>query len=215
MSSANGSTTSLTLLGRLRASPTDEEAWRAFVDRYGRRIYSWCSRWGLQEADCQDVTQNVLVELARQMNRFDYRPNGSFRAWLKTIAYRAWCDFLTARSRAVPTNGDSAVFAQLGTTTAIDDFLRQLDEECERELLEEAMAHVRLRVQPQTWEAFLLTAIEGKSGAEVAERLKMSVGSVLVARSRVQKHLQEEVRRLEGAEDSLGAVRGSLDKREN
>jgi RNA polymerase sigma-70 factor (ECF subfamily) len=215
MSSFNGSTTSLTLLGRLRASPTDEEAWRAFVARYGARIYSWCSRWGLQEADCQDVTQNVLVELARQMNRFDYRPAGSFRGWLKTIAYRAWCDFLTARSRTVPTNGDSAVLRELGTTAAMDDFLRRLDEECERELLEEAMAHVRLRVQPQTWEAFLLTAIEGKSGAEVAERLKMSVGSVLVARSRVQKHLQEEVRRLESAEASLAAVRGSLDKREN
>src|SRR5262245_17967310 len=206
MSSPNGSTTSVTLLGRLRNDPTDQAAWRAFVDRYGRRIYSWCRHWGLQEADAQDVAQNVLLELARQMSKFEYRPTGSFRAWLKTIAYRAWCDFLTARGRTIAASGDNVALERIGSAEAGEDFLRQMDEECERELLEEAMAHVRLRVQPHTWEAFVLTALEGKSGAEVAERLKMNVGTVLVARSRVQKLLQEEVRRIE---DAAGATRSA------
>lgn len=200
MAVGDGSRTSMTLIGRLRGSPTDQAAWSAFVDRYGRKIYAWCRHWGLQESDAQDVTQTVLLELARQMANFVYRPTGSFRAWLKTIAHRAWCDYLDARRRIVSGNSSDAVLAQLGSFDAANDLIRHMDEEWERELLEEAMARVQLRVQPHTWEAFRLTAIENLSGADTAARLKINVGTVFVARSKVQKMLQDEVRKLEELE---------------
>jgi RNA polymerase sigma-70 factor (ECF subfamily) len=41
-----------------------------------------------------------------------------------------------------------------------------------------------------------LTAIEELSGAEVADRLDMKVGSVFVARSKVQRMIQEEFKKL-------------------
>src|SRR5689334_16878411 len=81
MGKKDGSATSPTLLGRLRCNPGDQAAWSDFVDRYGRKIYGWTRERGLQEADAQDVTQNVLVELARQIIAFEYRATGSFRAW--------------------------------------------------------------------------------------------------------------------------------------
>jgi DNA-directed RNA polymerase specialized sigma24 family protein len=97
MADSADSRTSPTLLGRLRETPTDPAAWAQFVDHYGRKVYGWCRLWGLQQADAEDVTQNVLVDLARQLRTFDYRPSGSFRAWLRTVAYRAWCDLLEGR----------------------------------------------------------------------------------------------------------------------
>ena len=78
--------------------------------------------------------------------------------------------------------------------------VRQLEDEFDREVLEEAVARVRTRVTPKTWRVFELTAHEGRSGAETAEELGMSVAAVFVAKGRVQKLLQEEVRRLEGPE---------------
>jgi RNA polymerase sigma-70 factor (ECF subfamily) len=197
MNDTDASLTSVSLLGRLRHNPNDQRAWCQFVDRYGRKIYGWCRQWRLQEADAQDVTQNVLAELARELSAFEYRPSGSFRGWLRTVVYRAWCDYLRQRQREVQGTGGDAVFAQLSSVAAGEDLLRQLNDECDRELLEEAMARVRLRVQPHTWQAFVLTAIEGRSGAEVAATLRLRVGTVWVARSKVQKMLQEEVRRLE------------------
>jgi RNA polymerase sigma-70 factor (ECF subfamily) len=191
------SKTSLTLLGRLQQTPTDQRAWDLFVERYGPKVYSWCRRWRLQESDARDVTQNVLLELARQMQNFVYQPGGTFRGWLRTVAHRAYCDFLTARQRVTPGSGDDAVLAQLGSVEARKDLLQQLEEEYDRELLDEATARIRLRVQPHTWEAFVLTAVEGLPGAEVATRLGIQVGTVYVARGKVQKMLQEEVRRLE------------------
>ena len=76
------SQTSLTLLGRLAASPPDQVAWNEFVDRYGPRIIGWCCAWRLQDADILDVSQAVLTKLSVQLKRFEYDPDGSFRRWL-------------------------------------------------------------------------------------------------------------------------------------
>ena len=42
-----------------------------------------------------------------------------------------------------------------------------------------------------------MTAFQGRPGAEAAKELGMKVATVFVARSRVQKLLQEEIQRLE------------------
>src|SRR4051812_45449495 len=117
------SETRATLLGRLRHDPGDQKAWAEFVTLYGPRLYGWCRRWGLQEADAQDVTQNVLLRLARKMRDFSYDSDKSFRAWLKTLAQRAWSDFLEARKRA----GEADTLDRLGTVEARQDLLGRLD----------------------------------------------------------------------------------------
>jgi RNA polymerase sigma-70 factor (ECF subfamily) len=191
------SDTRLSLLGRLRETPADQQAWGEFVDRYGRKIFAWCRQWGLQEADAEDVTQNVLADLARQMRTFQYEPSGRFRSWLRTIAYRAWCDLLESRKGKASGSGDSAVLALLNSVESREDFLLQLEQECDRELLEAAMDRVRRRVEPKTWEAFRLTAHEGLSGSDTAERLGLQVATVFKAKSRVQKMIQQELQALE------------------
>jgi RNA polymerase sigma-70 factor (ECF subfamily) len=198
--------TSPTLLGKLARVPTDQAAWDAFVERYGPKIYGWCRRWDLQEADAEDVTQQVLLQLARKMRSFAYDPSRSFRAWLKTVAHHAWRDWLDGRKRAGAGSGDSRVADILESVQARDQLVEQLDEAFAREVLDEAMARVRLRVQPHTWEAFRLLAIDGLSGAEAAGRLGMKVATVFVARSKVQKMLQEEVSRLEGVDGTEGGA---------
>jgi RNA polymerase sigma-70 factor (ECF subfamily) len=185
-------------LGRLGHDPNDPKAWADFVRRYGRKIYLWCRGWNLQDADAQDVTQNVLMEVARKMRTFRYDPSRSFRAWLKTLTHGAWCDWVASRNRPGQGSGDSGVLDVLATVAAREDLVRKLEEEYDVELLEEASARVQLRVEPRTWEAFRLLALEGLSGAEAAARLAMKVGAVFVARSKVQKMLQEEIRKLEG-----------------
>jgi RNA polymerase sigma factor (sigma-70 family) len=187
--------TSATLLARLRQAPADQAAWRHFMECYGRKIYAWCRQWNLQEADAEDVTQNVLIKLADKMKLFVYDPEKSFRAWLKTVTRNAWSDYWAGR-KAVAVGGSQAL-EMLATVEAREDLVRRLDGEFDRELLEEARARVRLRVTPRTWEAFELTAIQGQSGAEVAAALDMKVATVFVARSKVQKMLQEEIQKLE------------------
>ena len=56
------------------------------------------------------------------------------------------------------------------------------------------MHRVKGRTKPANWEAFHLTAIDGLSGADAAHKLGIPVGHVFVAKHRVQKALQDEVR---------------------
>ena len=184
--------TSPTLLGRLQRDAADQEAWRQFVRRYGPRIYHWCRRWELQEADAQDVTQNVLLKLVAKLRSFRYDPARSFRAWLKTVTHHALSDFLEERLKQGP-----RCLRSLDEAAARDSLVQCLEEEFDQELLEEAMARLRLRVAPHKWEAFRLTALDGLSGKEAAARLKMKVATVFTAKSKVQKLLHEEIQRLE------------------
>jgi RNA polymerase sigma factor (sigma-70 family) len=202
MADGADSQTSTTLLRRLRHYPTDASAWSEFVDRYGRMIYEWCRRWHLQDADAEDVTQNVLLTLAGQMKAFSYDRNGSFRGWLKTITYRSWCQFARKRGKPGGSSGGASELDTLCSAEAGADFLAMIERAGDRELLDRAMQSVRLRVQPHTWEAFQLLALEGVSGAEAAQRLGMKVGTVFVARSKVQRMLQQEIQRLDCGEDT-------------
>ena len=49
-----------------------------------------------------------------------------------------------------------------------------------------------------TWEAFRLTALEGLPATDVAKRLGKQVATIYVARSNVQKLLQQEVATMNG-----------------
>src|SRR5277367_5157295 len=100
--------TSASLLARLQEAD-EPDAWAQFRRRYGPLLYRWCRAWNLQEADAWDVTQDVLVKLARRLGDFKYDPAQSFRAYLKTLAHYACYDLLAACRKAGTGSADSAV----------------------------------------------------------------------------------------------------------
>lgn len=195
------SRTRLSLLHRLRQND-DTAAWKEFVDSYAPKIHAWCRRWGLQPADAEDVAQNVMLQMSRQMQSFEYQPGGSFRKWLKTVTYRAWCDFQTSRLRHPQGSGHPHVQAMLDSVTARDDFVDDLTRDNDRDLLHTALLMVGDKVQPRHFQVFRLMALEGLSGAETAAQLGLSPGNVFVIRGRVQKLIMDMVRRLDEEGDT-------------
>src|ERR1700675_2520097 len=130
--------TRITLLGRLRHEPDNQAAWGEFVEHYGSKIYGWCRKWNLQEADAQDVTQNVLLKLAQKLREFSYDPSRSFRAWLKTLTHHAWSDFLESQQRPGWGSGDNRVDDMLHSVEARADLVKHLETEFDCEILERA-----------------------------------------------------------------------------
>jgi RNA polymerase sigma factor (sigma-70 family) len=185
--------TSLTLLERLQKDPEDPQAWTVFIARYQPRIRQWCLTWGLQDTDADDVAQDVLVKVFGALRQFRYDPSRSFRAWLKTVTQHAWSDFIAAR-RQDPGQAAGRIETIADSAEAQSDLERQLEDAFDHELLELAMHRVEKRSKPVNWNAFHLTAVEGLSGADAARQLGIPVASVFVAKHRIQKMLQEEVR---------------------
>jgi RNA polymerase sigma factor (sigma-70 family) len=201
MANDPGSQTRFSLLHRLKEEPDNQNVWGEFVDRYAPRIYAWCAHWRLQDADARDVTQDVLLKLAEKMRSFTYDPARSFRAWLKTLTRHAWSDFVTgSQHRLARGTGSPEVGELLSNVAAGADLANHLKDQFDLELLEEARLRVQWRVDPTSWDAFRLTALENVPGAEAACALGLSVAALYKAKSRVLKMLQNEVQEMERAE---------------
>ena len=56
-------------------------------------------------------------------------------------------------------------------------------------------------MKPHTWDAWELTSINRLPAAKAAQQLNVAIGDVYVARSRVNKMLSEEVKKLQAADE--------------
>ena len=142
--------TRVSLLLRLKSHPQDQAAWLEFVRRYEPRLREWCQHWRLQEADAQDVTQTVLLQLMTKLQSFEYDPTRSFRAWLKTLTHHAWQDLLVRRKQMQTNLGAMVESDPLSTMEARDDLQARLREAFDLEVMDLAMERVQTRVEPNT-----------------------------------------------------------------
>ncbi len=198
------SATSVSLLARIGQNDRDPTAWREFVDRYGRRIYEWCLNRKLQPADAEDVTQEVLVKLAKRLGAFEYDEKLTFRGWLRRITENAVTDyFRQLRSAEGRQRHVDDGLAALEEAEARADLAERLSDAYDMELLDLAKANVRGRVETRRWLAWEWMAVEQRNGEEVAEELEMKLPTVYSSRYQVQKMIADEVRRLESQSDAV------------
>jgi RNA polymerase sigma-70 factor (ECF subfamily) len=187
--------TRASLLARLR-DPRDEPAWDEFVAIYTPLVYRVARRRGLQDADANDLVQDVLRAVAAPIGRWDPDPaRGSFRAWMFRVARNLTVNFLTRQANHPRGTGDSAVREALEdrpAPAAPESAL--VDEEYRRQRLAWAAERVRGEFSEPTWRA----GVEGRPAREVAEALGLSVGTVYQYKSRVVARIRRE---LQAAED--------------
>jgi RNA polymerase sigma-70 factor (ECF subfamily) len=185
------------LLLRLRDA-RDHQAWQLFIDLYGSLVYAFARQRGLQDADAADLTQEVFQEVARALGSWQYdRARGTFRGWLCCVTRRQIGRFLR-RAKAQPVGtGDTGFHQRLHEKEAPDDEEAAWESEYRQHLFRLAAEQVRLVVASKTWQAFWKTAVEGADPVEVAAQLELTVGTVYVARSRVQARLAQLVRELD------------------
>ena len=98
---------------------------------------------------------------------------------------------------------DSAAQQWLETLAAPEDEANW-DREYEAQVFAWAAEQVREAVDAATWQAFWQTAVEGRSGDEVATAMGMSIGAVYMAKSRVLARLRRLVDDLQGHGDEPG-----------
>ena len=121
------------LVERCRAG--DQASWALLIERYGRYVRAIAVRgYGLQDADAQDVFQEVFVRTHRHLGRL--RDPGALKPWLAQLTRRIAVDQLRAAGRAGP--GEAAddqaagedVFATLDEALAVQAAVAMLPEHC-------------------------------------------------------------------------------------
>src|SRR5882757_1144394 len=72
------------LLIRIRDAD-DGESWQQFFDTYWKLIYGVAIKAGLRDVEAQDVVQETVMTVAKNIKEFEIGPErGSFKAWLLT-----------------------------------------------------------------------------------------------------------------------------------
>jgi RNA polymerase sigma factor (sigma-70 family) len=187
------------LLVRIR-DPQDERAWGEFLEIYGPLVHRLARLRGFQDADANDLTQEVFRAVSSAIGGWDPDPElGSFRGWLFRIARNLMVNLLVSRRRHPPGTGDSDMKLWLESQPAPPGEESQLfDAEYKRQLFLWAADHVRPEFREQTWRAFWFTAVDGKPPKQAAEGLGLTVGAVYIARSRVLARLRAAIEQVEG-----------------
>ena len=210
--------TRASLLDRLRDCQ-DQASWQDFFDTYWRLIYSVATKAGLNDAEAQDVVQETVISVAKNVGEFHYDPKVcSFKTWmLRTTRWRI-LDRIRRREReaeglgyrvhlghakgpaGVPPHDDAtdrtATLESLPDPAGIN--LEKIwDEEWRETTLAAAMESIRQRISPEQFQMFHLYAVKRLPVTQVARMVGVSIPSVYLAKHRVGALLKREVQRLE------------------
>jgi RNA polymerase sigma-70 factor (ECF subfamily) len=185
--------TSVSLLDRLGRAPTEED-WRRLLDLYQPLLRAWMARAGVRASEADDLAQDVLLVVFREIGKFERRGAGAFRSWLRTILVHRIRDSFRGRKYRPTATGDSDFLHWLDELESPGSALsRQWDREHDEHVVSSLMRRVQGDFAPATWQAFRRHVLEGEPARRVAEELGLSLNSVLLAKSRVLKRLRQEL----------------------
>ena len=162
----------------------DARAWERLLDKYERLVFSISLNYGLTTDDAADVTQITFTILLQNLNTLpdDIR----LSPWLATVARRhTWR--LLAQNRREAVNPDEDLAGNKALGGIVDNRERQelaewlyqglglLDERCRQLLLA------------------LYFDVEEPSYAEVADHMKMPIGSIGPTRARCLEQMRQSL----------------------
>jgi RNA polymerase sigma-70 factor (ECF subfamily) len=185
--------TSASLLDRLRKARANSPDWSKLNDIYLPLIKCWLARISGTREESDDLAQEVLVVLVRELRTFEPRGKGSFRAWLRQITVnKARAFFKSRRNRPLAGLGrdEDDFLSKLEDPNS--DLVREWDREHDRHVSQKLLELVKNDFEPTTWDAFRRFALDAMPASQVAAELGISENAVLLSKSRVLKRLRRE-----------------------
>ena len=155
------------------AARGDGGALAALYDRHARSVYSIALRVVGDEADAEEVVQEVFDQAWRQASRYD-RARGTVAAWLVTMARTRAIDRLRARRARPDRAGLEPDQAWSRLPAANPDPAEALD--AERDVTRIRQALQRLPLIQRV--AIELAYFEGLTQTQIAARLEEPLGTV-------------------------------------
>jgi RNA polymerase sigma-70 factor (ECF subfamily) len=193
------------LLSRLR-NWDDRASWEDFFNTYWRLVYNVALKAGLTGAEAQDVVQETVITVARQMPEFQYDPGkGSFKGWLlKTTQWRI-NDQFRKRQPGVPMEDQPDTATEQTPKGSGREQLRvealgvetHWDELWETHVLEAAIERVKRRADPREFQIFDLTVNRGMAPQKAAKKLNVMRAHVYYAKHKIARMIRREMERLE------------------
>ena len=181
----------------------DRKRWQEFFDGYWKLIYSAARKSGLTDAEAQEVVQETVISVAKNINKLRYDPAvGSFKGWLLNITRWRIADQFRKRApgdqqaRASADNTRTATIERIADSHVLDlDAL--WEQEWKENLMAAAITRTKKKIDPKQFQIFDCYVRKEWPAQKVAQQLGVSVGQVYLARHRVAAILKKEIKKLE------------------
>lgn len=194
------------LLSRLR-DWNDQQSWRIFFETYWKLIYKAGRKAGLTDAEAQDVVQETVISVCRNIPSFHYDPEkGSFRAWLLRVTTWRINDELRKRNpvaqpaRAVgahPSDRESAEPLAEQLADPAGSGLEELwNAEWESNLIEAATQRVKNQVDARHYQVFDCYVLKEWPIARVIQTFRISRAQLYLIKHRIGRLIKQEIEQL-------------------
>ena len=187
-------TTSKTLLDRIAAG--DEISWDEFYERYSGIVQALATFNGLNDAEADDICQQVMLQFFKQSKTFKFDPDiARFRTYFGKIINSRIKDHFR-RKKEVPSDEiEPEPFEGKTDELFLTEWRKMILQEAEREL--------KNRVAPETFQAYELYAVQSRPVEKVAAYLNCSVNQVYQAKKRCFAMMREILIRMNEQDPEL------------
>lgn len=183
------------------ADRDDGARWREFFDTYWRLIYGVARKSGLNDAEAQDVVQETVIGVSKNIER--YRADaGSFKNWLLQLTRWRIIDQVRKRSPADAIQrhpDDSRLTAPIDRIA--DSSSMPLDalweEEWQATLIENALERLKRKVNARHFQIFDCAVMKRWPAGKIASELEVSIAQVYLVKHRLTAMLKKEVAGME------------------
>ncbi len=172
----------------------DQAAWVEFDLIYRRFITFVLGQIGLERDDIDDVTQQILFTLTRDLPGYD-PDKGRFRAWLSAVIRHAALAHLHRRRSEQARLGAIVADFSAESLDRESDLDQRIESEWTTYVANLAMERIRGQFQGRAIEVFEL-GLDGVSHEEICARTGLTTASAYTLRKRVKKRLFQEIRAL-------------------
>lgn len=173
---------------------TDVIEWTEFWKSYAQPIHRLCARSGIPGDEADDVVQNVMVQLVKDLPALELDSRrGKFRSWLATVVIRIAIKY-RARLAKLPIPSGT-VHNRPGTANPV------LDDREFRNLLDSSLLRLESQFTPDELEAFSRAYFSNQPRQEIASELKRPISWVYRTIYKVTCSLETELSRI--ADDTI------------
>jgi RNA polymerase sigma factor (sigma-70 family) len=192
--------TRTTLLERLK-NWKDDSSWQEFFNIYAKLIRSVAVKSGLTDVEAEDVVQETMVAVAKNIPSFKYdRKIGSFKHWLLNMSRWRICDQFRRRENQASQLPNDLPGETQKLSILVDEKSVNFDEvwesEWQRCVLDTAIKKVKTSLDSEKYQIFDFLINKQWSSEKVARSFGISVNQVYLAKHRITELIRKEVDRL-------------------
>jgi len=166
----------------------DKEALESLISRYLGQIYGLAYRYVKNQAEAEDIAQEVFIKVWRNLKKFDQTK--LFRPWLYKVAINTCLDFLKKKPDLPFSNFDTAEgFNWLEQNLA--DQSPSLGEVVDNSILNNELSDSIHKLTPKYAEVVILHHDKGLNFRQISELTKESLNTVKSRYRRALVQLRE------------------------